>query len=1169
MGKSSKHSGASRSSNASSSSSGNNSSNSTNGSNSSGGGGGGGDKSGGSGGAAGGGLGSSLRRSQDEMSEFIDWESELGVSSESIDDDIKGTDEVKVFTRLHKTDEEIQTLSLDEDLDEVKRIMLLIRTGQNVQLPAVLGSLQRLLKTRRKETMTQIFPLLLESLPTRLPDFQIMAASVIYDIIEKGMLPDVLADEIHHCAARLLNSKDEDVSAVWGDVLIVSIKYMTQKAIYESILPGCHSYSGLSQPVPLRIWSCRMLGAVTSRLKSAEIEALFQKAITLCQDTDYEVRACMCHQLNEFVRYVRLDSIRRSLFHEYVELIMDEEDFVREAALANIVKLTEFVDDSTKTNIVVPIWRKLCTEKPARLMELMARDFGAFLYNTKCVLSDGEVKFFIEFYHSMVFSTEEDLRIWSAFNFPGVLKAVGVEAYEFFKLDQAMSHLSMDQVIEVKRRLTCGFHEVVEILDKKSQYYLRNIFLRLLSDSEVDVYEPLFKNLNVILKGFALDESGRKTAQFDELLFSILRKEREYASNASYKLTWRIHHALLDQFKFFIDYFDSEYIHDQCVPLLFKLLSDNVTIPIKQTIIETLCIYLRKMRRLENRMKIIRNIADLRESSNYHTRLLFMWTLKSIYSHFSHHFIRETFFDEFLDMARDTVPNIRLAFVAQSYMFRRSLFRRFQAIQQQNPLSYGGSGGGGGGGGGGSGGSYSNSGNQYGQFLQMQQQLLQQGPSSTSNLNGPNNNNNNSAGSKASSFSSQQQQYQAALMSNITRLNECLMALCGDQDRDVASAAQDELERLGIGSRRGTKALILGLDDSSESVMGEGGGRGYALTESEAAEDREREEYEERLLATEIEEDTTTSLIRRRDDDSVVNMGGIGGGIGGGGIGGGGGVKGKRTSVAGKHSAAKPTPTTASHRKSLVAKNAPIPPQKSGTPAASGFPVTSGIANPRSVGLANRVMNANHGSLTQLATSSSNNPMGSLPSEGLKRGKSAGPVGKSKGSGAKGSGNSPTSSSAAIVIRPSFDESNYSTTSELGSKKKSLGSLINKQTGSNPPKTAAIGGAVGGGGGGAAAAIGMQRKDLQQPALSSSMQPRKPIETQVSPTSSRTQVSTPSSRSSISASNSSQGVIGMRSLTGGGGITSIATQQSQLKNKTQQLPPIDGSASPSIQPRRH
>ncbi|KAJ3061928.1 hypothetical protein HDU98_002191, partial [Podochytrium sp. JEL0797] len=94
---------------------------------------------GGAGSAGGGakGPGASGRvKSNDEISDFIDWESELGVSNESIDDDIKGTDEVKVFTRLHKTEEEIQLLSLDEDLDEVKRMILLIRTGQNLQLPS-------------------------------------------------------------------------------------------------------------------------------------------------------------------------------------------------------------------------------------------------------------------------------------------------------------------------------------------------------------------------------------------------------------------------------------------------------------------------------------------------------------------------------------------------------------------------------------------------------------------------------------------------------------------------------------------------------------------------------------------------------------------------------------------------------------------------------------------------------------------------------------------------------------------------------------------------------------------------------------------------------------------------------------------------------------------------
>ncbi|KAI8612160.1 armadillo-type protein [Chytriomyces sp. MP71] len=918
------------------------------------------------------------RGSAEEISEFIDWETELGVSSDSIDDDIKGTDEVKVFSRLHKTEEEIEQLSIDPDLDEIKRACLILRSGQNIQLPAILASMPRLLRERRKDTLAQILPLLLESLHTRPVDFQMMTAGSMYDIIEKGLLPENVVDAVYICAVKLLNSKDEDISAVWGDVLIISIKFMSQKAIYESILPGCLAYSGLSQPVPLRIWSCRMLGAVTSRLKSNEIEALFQRAMTLCQDTDYEVRACMCHQLNEFAKHVKLDSIRRSLFHEYLELVMDEEDYVRESALANIVKLSEFVDDSTKSNIIVPIWKKLCAEKPAKLMELMSRDFGMFFYHSKSVLADDSVRFFIEFYQTTATSPEEDLRIWSAYNFPGVLKTVGPDLYEPLKLDQLLSHLSMDQSIDVKRRITCGFHEIVEILDRQSQYLLRNVFIRMLTDSEVDVYEPLFKNLNLILKGFALDESARRTAQFDELLFSVLRKEREYASNASNKLVWRIHHDLLKQFKFFIDYFDSEYIHDQCVPLLLKLLSDNVTIPIKKTIIETLCIYLRKMRRLENRIKMTRSIADLREHPSYHTRLLFLWTVRELYNHFSHHFLRETFFDEFLDMARDPVANLRISFVQLAPLFRKSLLRGFHNAQAAPSYVGGG-------------------------------------------VGLPN------AVNKNGAAASQQQQYQAAVVSNLTRLNECLMALCGDPDRDVATLAQDELERVGLGTRRTVKALAAaGLDDFDVGGRDRGG---YGITDEEADEDKDREEYEERLLAVEIEEDSVS--LRRKDDEFV---------------GGGRTTAGKRMSIS-KHSVTRggvsagglqASMASAGHRKSAANTGlskvglAGMGAAKSmGGPSAALSLLQAGSigTGQRVLGQANRLTsNANHGSLDRLSNfvANASTSVSANPPDNLKRGKSAGPTGK-----AKSSTTGPNPPTAGVVNELS-----------QSGKKKSLSSLV-------------------------------------------------------------------------------------------------------------------------------
>ncbi len=42
-----------------------------------------------------------------------------------------------------------------------------------------------------------------------------------------------------------------------------------------------------------------MFGALAKRFPGAQIESKFlKKALSLCQDTDYEVRVQMCNQLN-------------------------------------------------------------------------------------------------------------------------------------------------------------------------------------------------------------------------------------------------------------------------------------------------------------------------------------------------------------------------------------------------------------------------------------------------------------------------------------------------------------------------------------------------------------------------------------------------------------------------------------------------------------------------------------------------------------------------------------------------------------------------------------------------------------------------------------------------------------------------------------------------------
>ncbi|KAJ3410634.1 Serine/threonine-protein phosphatase 4 regulatory subunit 4 [Chytridiales sp. JEL 0842] len=602
--------------------------------------------------------------------DYIDWESALGLPPESIDDDIKGIDELKVSSRLYKTEEEIQRYTLPEDLDEIERVLFLLRNGSNIQAMSVISSFQRLLQTNRSETISIVLPIVLEQVQGRSADFQLATGSMLIYLLEKHQLSEKYVDMIAPAAFKLLESKDEDIVLLWADVLIASMAYMSVSLIENEILPGALLDGGFAKPAPLRIWSCRVLGAAAARLPSSKVEEFFRQAMVLCQDTDYEVRACMCDQLNAFVKAIKLDSSKRELMHEYVELVMDDELYVREAALSNMANLVEFADDSTKLNVILPLWRRMCDEMPFRLLRLLCKEFGRFFFNCKGVISEADRKFFLSFYHNMAKSDEEEHRSSCAYNLPAILHTLGPDSFEACRLDWVLEQLSQDSSFEVRKRIASGFHEIAKTLRKKSYMYLRSVFLRLIHDSEVTVYQVIFDHTHDILLNFSYDEQAKRTSNFDELLFTLLRLEREYAADPT--IEWRVHFSLIKQFQHFHMYFDSDHLFHQCVPILFKVLTDNVTIPIKESAISAISLYLCKIRRLDYRDRIAKQIIELKDSTRYHTRLLFLQFLNNLVNIVSLRYLRDTFLDDYLSTSRDSVANIRLYFLKLCRYFAKS-----------------------------------------------------------------------------------------------------------------------------------------------------------------------------------------------------------------------------------------------------------------------------------------------------------------------------------------------------------------------------------------------------------------------------------------------------------------------------------------------------------------
>ncbi|KAI8918170.1 armadillo-type protein [Powellomyces hirtus] len=610
-------------------------------------------------------------------SDKIDWETVLGFASESLDTQIKGTDEHKLSNKLYKTEEEIGRYLLDEKLDDIDRAVHLLRNGMAVQKHSVAGTLIRLLHERGPETKTRLLPVIASIIPNEQHDLQIMFGKAIAQSTEQGFLSGPPLNKLIPVARAMIAKKDAEVAEAWSEILLTMIQHLTAEIIEKEILPELLVDEGLAQPSTFRLWRARVIGVVAPRIMKTESQhQVFHKAMSLCQDTDYEVRACMCRQLNAIARAVGHERAVRELLPEYVELIMDEECVVREAAIDNIMQLMDFFEPAVKVQTIIPLWKKLCEEQSPRILQCLARQLGAFLWETREQLPDNDLRYFTNFYHSLSTSSysEDETREMCAFNFPAIVKCALPQSsgFESHRLDIAFERMVADPNRNVRRRLAAGLHDVAALFGPRAWTYLRAGFFKLFADPDVEVYQQVYKHLGLTLLQFVKHESASQDTQLEDVLFLILRRERECATYTS-RNNWRLHQTLLEQFRYFPDVFGLDLLHGHCVPLLFKTLHENVVLPIKTTIIRCVCTFLKFAKRTEHREKLYRHMYDLKDSPNCHTRLLFIDLCEQILTHYSNRFFRESFFSAFLELVKDPVANVRLRVVPLLPEIRRGL----------------------------------------------------------------------------------------------------------------------------------------------------------------------------------------------------------------------------------------------------------------------------------------------------------------------------------------------------------------------------------------------------------------------------------------------------------------------------------------------------------------
>uniref|UniRef100_A0A8C1EQ53 Protein phosphatase 4, regulatory subunit 4 n=2 Tax=Cyprinus carpio TaxID=7962 RepID=A0A8C1EQ53_CYPCA len=544
--------------------------------------------------------------------------------------------------RSLKTAEEIDKLTVDEDLNDIERAVYLLSSGEDVQRASVIINLPILVRQNPAETFRRVVPKVREVLHVAGADMQLAAAGSFLTVLQD----DIVLIQTHtHSILQIvllnLDHRDTVVSNAWLETLLSAIDALPKDTIRQEILSPLLSKHQLSQSVLARLASCRILGKVVGKFESSIVKKdLLPLIRSLCQDVEYEVRACMCRQLENITRGIGLDHTKVEVLPELVELAQDEASTVRLAAFDTIINLLEMFDSESFTDEqhlwFLEFYKKLCC-------------LGLQHENGHCESQTYPLE--LENKYALV-------RRNCAYNFPAIVLFADPNHF-LSELYRTFSSLCHDPEISVRRTAAGGFHEVVKLLGP-NVHYIHKELITLLQDDSLEVLDALLNNLQETLELATSRGEGAgpesKQVNIPDLVPALVAAEQKAASS----LHWRVHEKLLQCYSCLPRVISGDQIYFRFFQRMFSIITTNNVLPVQREAVRTLCVFLRYNRKQEQRQEIISKIKqELAQGRSYWNRLRYLDLCEITIDLFSKSYFCKHFLIPALELVSDPVANVR------------------------------------------------------------------------------------------------------------------------------------------------------------------------------------------------------------------------------------------------------------------------------------------------------------------------------------------------------------------------------------------------------------------------------------------------------------------------------------------------------------------------------
>ncbi|XP_006793629.1 serine/threonine-protein phosphatase 4 regulatory subunit 4 [Neolamprologus brichardi] len=511
----------------------------------------------------------------------------------------------------------------------------LLSVGQEVQRVSVISNLPSLVRQNPAETFRRVVPKVREVLNGAGAEIQLAAAASFLTILQDDIiLIHTHTYSILKIVLLHLNHRDTVVSNAWLETLLLSINALPKETIKQEVLNPLLHQSQLSHAPQARLASCRILGKVACKFDSYIVKKeLLPLARSLCQDPEFEVRACMCRQLESIARatgYPSVEIHRSDLKHCFRSLLW---------IILFDDRVSGSLSDEQKSHLL-QTFKEMCTTG-------LQTDGNQTDSNNESTL----------------------IRCNCCYNLPAMVVFADT-AHFLSELYPSFSSLCSDPEVCVRRSAAASFHQVVKLLGSKVQLVHKEL-LCLLQDDALEVLDALMTHVEETLEAvLSRGENQTLDNKFPDLMAGLLLAEQKIGRS----LRWRLHEKLLQRYSCLARLLPGELLHQSFSPRIFIILTTNKVLPVQKAAARTFCTFLRYNRKQEQRQEMMgRLIQDLAQGRSYWHRLRFLDVCETATEIFSRKYFNKHFLIPALELVHDPVANVRYKLCQMLPRLRSSL----------------------------------------------------------------------------------------------------------------------------------------------------------------------------------------------------------------------------------------------------------------------------------------------------------------------------------------------------------------------------------------------------------------------------------------------------------------------------------------------------------------